>query len=243
MPGEIYAANLIRLGYQGALSKAEVEKLLRHGAYDIFNEEKAGTAEAESNDFVQQDIDSILQRRTRTVVETGTGSESNAAGGTFSKASFKVAKSPDGSGKKGMDDEVDIEDPDFWRKMLGDAILTQAANESKKPRRRTHANYAENAYMKTLDSSVEVDDSFSGDAEEDDSEDEDEDFTERARWGGDAGKKEWAKDDVDVIVKSLQTFGYCESSIVPADLRRKYSEEEVTYCNRSFGPVPCLYSR
>ena len=28
------------------MTKEEVERLLRHGAYDIFNEEKAGSAEA-----------------------------------------------------------------------------------------------------------------------------------------------------------------------------------------------------
>merc|ERR1712032_1279857 len=43
----------------GAMTKEEVERLLRHGAYDIFNEDKTGTGEAESNDFIQQDIDSI----------------------------------------------------------------------------------------------------------------------------------------------------------------------------------------
>merc|ERR1712176_1369501 len=51
-----------------SLSKKEIEKLLRHGAYDIFNEDKSGMAEAESNQFISQDIDSILERRTRKLV-------------------------------------------------------------------------------------------------------------------------------------------------------------------------------
>lgn len=77
-------------GNKDVLSKEEVEKLLKHGAYDIFKEDKDGTSEKESNDFISQDIDSILERRTKTVVHENTGSKSNAAGGTFSKASFKT---------------------------------------------------------------------------------------------------------------------------------------------------------
>ena len=48
---------------QKTMTKEEVEKLLRHGAYDIFSEDKLGKSEKESNDFMAQDIDSILERR------------------------------------------------------------------------------------------------------------------------------------------------------------------------------------
>jgi len=43
--------------------KEEVEKLLRHGTYDIFSEDKLSESEKELNDFMAQDIDSILERR------------------------------------------------------------------------------------------------------------------------------------------------------------------------------------
>jgi SNF2 family DNA or RNA helicase len=102
------------------MTKEEVERLLRHGAYDIFNEDKAGSAEAESNDFVQQDIDAILERRSKTVIHSNTGSNSNAAGGTFSKASFKAPKTPNAKEGEAVE-EVDIEDPDFWKKIVGEA--------------------------------------------------------------------------------------------------------------------------
>ena len=100
---------------EGVLSKEEVERLLRHGAYDIFNEEKSGSSEQESKEFESQDIDSILARRAKTVVHDNTGSKSNAAGGTFSKASFRAqntGKSGDGTGN-GDDtgEDVDIDDP------------------------------------------------------------------------------------------------------------------------------------
>jgi hypothetical protein len=101
---------------EGAMTKEEVEKLLRVGAYDIFNEDKAGTAEAESNDFKEQDIESILSRRSRKVVHDNTGSGSAAAGGTFSKASF-INKTPSKTGDTSngqSTEDIDINDPDFW---------------------------------------------------------------------------------------------------------------------------------
>lgn len=94
------------------MTKEEVEKLLKHGAYDIFAEDKDGSSEKESKDFESQDIDSILARRAKTVVHDNTGSGSAAAGGTFSKASFKNTNS-DGVAA----DEVDVDDPDFWTKV------------------------------------------------------------------------------------------------------------------------------
>ena len=80
-------------GNKDMLNKEEIEKLLKHGAYEIFKEDKDGTSEKESSDFEAQDIDSILERRTKTVFHENTGSKSNAAGGTFSKASFKNTNS------------------------------------------------------------------------------------------------------------------------------------------------------
>ena len=96
-------------GNKDIMTKEEVEKLLKHGAYDIFREDKDGSSEKESNDFISQDIDSILARRTKTVVHENTGSKSNAAGGTFSKASFKNTNS-DGIAAA----EVDVGELDLW---------------------------------------------------------------------------------------------------------------------------------
>jgi len=95
---------------------------LRHGAYDMFQEENVGTAEKESNEFMEQDIDTILERRTKTVVHDNTGSKSNAAGGTFSKASFKAfGGSETKDSCETLTTDVDIDDPDFWKKMVGEA--------------------------------------------------------------------------------------------------------------------------
>lgn len=137
------------------MTKEEVERLLRHGAYDIFNEEKAGAANAESNEFIQQDIDSILERRSKTVIHDNTGSKSNAAGGTFSKASFKAVKSSDSGAKKQNTEDVDIDDPEFWTKMVGEAqVEDNSADLAGKKRKRTAANYSEKDYDRRLPGTI-----------------------------------------------------------------------------------------
>jgi hypothetical protein len=189
---------------EGALTKEEVERLLRHGAYDIFNEDKAGDSEAASTAFVQQDIDSILQGRSRTVVHENTGSKSSAAGGFFSKASFK-SKTPD-SGKTPTDD-VDIEDPDFWKKMIGDVEDDVVVNLGR--RQRKHANYDEHEYKRQLEAMLVLNSSES-DRSDDSSDDELADDVagkERIRWGGDL-PHEWKKEDTENLFKCLLAYGY-----------------------------------
>jgi len=221
---------------QGAMTKEEVERLLRHGAYDIFNEEKSGSADAESNDFVQQDIDSILERRSKTVIHDQTGSNSNAAGGTFSKASFKAPKTPvSGQGKAQVNEDIDIDDPEFWKKMVGEALADDNdAIMTGKKRKRTKAHYSETAYDKKLDGTLLLSGSDSSDDSDSDSDewsvhDTGGDSTdssdnsqgpdgqpgkklvkrkkERARWGG-AKANQWDKKDAVKIMKALQMYGY-----------------------------------
>lgn len=202
------------------MTKEEVERLLRHGAYDIFNEEKSGTAEAESNAFVQQDIDSILERRATRVVHNNTGSGSNAAGGTFSKASFVAHNSPSGN-KGSQKEDVDIEDPDFWKKMVGES--KEEAEPVLKPRKRKQAIYSEKYFKRQLHDMIVLDpsasdgsdsDSYESDGSDDDSDDG---ATERARWGG-SKPSHWKKSQAAVVLECLERFGY---GVVPWDDFRK----------------------
>lgn len=218
------------------MSKDEVEKLLRHGAYDIFSEDQAGEGEAASNEFVQQDIDSILQRHSRTVVHDNTGSKSSAVGGTFSKASFKP-RSPDGKSKNKMED-VDIEDPDFWKKMIGD--VTQEDDEViSGKRQRKQANYSEQAYKKQIEQMLVLEeaagakvssDEWSGDDDDDDDHDGD---GERVRWGG-SMPTHWRKEDVELLMKTLNSFGYGSSDwtgfVGRLEFSKTYPLVEVSAC-------------
>jgi hypothetical protein len=205
---------------QGAMTKEEVERLLRHGAYDIFNEEKTGTAEAESNDFVQQDIDSILERRATRVVHDNTGSGSNAVGGTFSKASF-VGYSTPSSKNDAHQEDVDIDDPDFWKKMVGEA--KDEAESVLKPRQRKQAIYNEQVFERQLHEMIALnpdasDDSNSDSYESDESEDEsDDDAKERARWGG-PKQSHWKRSQAAKVLQGLERFGY---GVVPWEAFKK----------------------
>jgi chromodomain-helicase-DNA-binding protein 7 len=158
------------------MSKEEVEKLLRHGAYDMFQEENEGAAEKESKEFIEQDIDTILERRAKTVIHENTGSKSNAAGGTFSKASFKALS---GSETKSLTMDVDIDDPDFWKKMVGEAKFEKNdVLESDKKRSRNKAiSYNEKQFDVGLEESISHssdDDASSASDGSDDSSDLDE---------------------------------------------------------------------
>eukprot|EP00597_Dinobryon_sp_UTEXLB2267_P004843 CAMPEP_0170077316 /NCGR_PEP_ID=MMETSP0019_2-20121128/14156_1 /TAXON_ID=98059 /ORGANISM="Dinobryon sp., Strain UTEXLB2267" /LENGTH=1791 /DNA_ID=CAMNT_0010289569 /DNA_START=144 /DNA_END=5519 /DNA_ORIENTATION=- len=87
------------------LSAIEIDVLLKRGAYDVFRED-----DTEQKEFVEADIDSILQRRAHKVVYEKNGTGGAASLGSFSKASFV---------SKDEKEDVDINDPDFWQKAVG----------------------------------------------------------------------------------------------------------------------------
>ncbi|KAL3915091.1 MAG: hypothetical protein SGILL_005809, partial [Bacillariaceae sp.] len=212
---------------EGAMTKEEVENLLRHGAYDIFNEDKAGASEKESNAFVEQDIDSILERRSRTVVHENTGTGSAAAGGTFSKASF-VSKTPSkGTGQSATED-IDINDPDFWSKMVGEAKPEEQS--ILKPRKRRQ-DYNEDKSFKKAMALEYGSDSDSSDDSDDSEEDPDNANQERYRWGGQQ-PQHWKRQQAQAVVDELEHLGYGNRqwdsfiSDLPKDCKH-FSESEV----------------
>ena len=123
-----------------SLKKKDLKRLLRHGAYDLFKEEKGGSSEKESSLFEQQDIDDILSRRAQKVVyENG-----NAKASNFSKAIFNAVN--EGAQASSVDD-VDVDDPDFWSKVVGEGRAeTLEEDLTNKKRKRTPANYNEKQY-------------------------------------------------------------------------------------------------
>jgi hypothetical protein len=216
---------------QGSLSKEEIEKLLRHGAYDIFNEDSAGTAEVESNNFLEQDIDSILLGRSRTVVHDNTGSKSNAAGGTFSKARFKAAKTPDTAKGKGKHEDIDIEDPDFWKKMVGESNIEEELDgPTSKRRHRIQTNYSEKEYMKQLEASLQLSDAENDSDSDSYADDGGDETSERSRWGG-SSPSDWKKEHVESLITTLLLFGYsvdCDQLLKRLDFGSEVGGVEVS---------------
>uniref|UniRef100_A0AC35TFK6 Chromo domain-containing protein n=1 Tax=Rhabditophanes sp. KR3021 TaxID=114890 RepID=A0AC35TFK6_9BILA len=93
------------------MSRKEVEDLLKKGAYGSIMDD-----ESEENKFNEEDIDTILSRRTQTILIDG-----GVKGSTFSKATFSSSTS----------DDIDINDPLFWAKWADKAqIDTEIAKES-----------------------------------------------------------------------------------------------------------------
>eukprot|EP01130_Rhizamoeba_saxonica_P013576 TRINITY_DN5809_c1_g1_i1.p1 TRINITY_DN5809_c1_g1~~TRINITY_DN5809_c1_g1_i1.p1 ORF type:complete len:1529 (-),score=423.68 TRINITY_DN5809_c1_g1_i1:329-4915(-) len=84
------------------LEDEDVEKLLRHGAYDIYKEND----NEKENRLMTEDIESILSRAETVVYDDKDGMKFN-----FSKTSF-VASSNDES------INVDVDDENFWQKLI-----------------------------------------------------------------------------------------------------------------------------
>ena len=122
-----------------SLSNKEIEGLLKHGAYDMFREEKEGVSEMVSKNFNDADIDSILARSTVIL------HDSNASSDTLSK---KLPNFSTASFVSSGEQTVDVDDPDFWTKVVGltmdeDAVV---ALGKRKCRENSFINYADNGF-------------------------------------------------------------------------------------------------
>ena len=101
------------------LSKQEVENFLKKGAYGAFLDDEA------SKQFCEEDIDSILERRTKTIKHDSGVTQEKAS--VFSKATFSSTS----TSKKSLnfpfnhfnltEDQIDIDDPEFWDKVAQQA--------------------------------------------------------------------------------------------------------------------------
>ncbi|CAN0150637.1 unnamed protein product [Ascophyllum nodosum] len=96
------------------LASEEIDHLLKRGAYDVFRED-----DEEGKDFVEANIDDIM-KRAATKITYGNKASMSQLSTSFSKASF-VAKD--------QAEEVDLDDPDFWKKAIG--LVEQSPQEDK----------------------------------------------------------------------------------------------------------------
>ena len=85
------------------LSKKDIENLLKKGAYGALMEE-----DNTGDKFCEEDIDQIMSRRTTVITLE------NEKGSTFSKASFSASNTRS---------DIDLDDPDFWKKWAKKADL------------------------------------------------------------------------------------------------------------------------
>jgi hypothetical protein len=115
-----------------SLTRKELEKLLRHGAYDIFSESKDGSGEAESRNFCEANIDQILERASVVVHDSNGSRADKGAAINFSTASFVSST--------GQENSVAIDDPEFWSKVVGLAALVTDDTVSRRRKCRDHVS-------------------------------------------------------------------------------------------------------
>lgn len=214
-------------------SKEEIEHLLKHGAYEIFKEEKDGDAEAASKRFSEESIDQILSRSTKIVHDPkadGDGKKSLMS--SFSKATFVSSTNPD--------EQVALDDPDFWTKVIGLQEVEEKPIEPsplKKRRRqpvksylmddsdgenntfRRNAKKPKSLQEKDNEEYVISDDSEDSDDDDEDEDMEDEDFERSGPGGAGAAaakkKERQMKSSIppismytERIAELLATYGY-----------------------------------
>ena len=105
---------------------AEIERLLKHGAYGALSEDCA-EGDARTKAFAGEGIDDILARSERRVVEASdddTSKSSDAQKSMFATATF-TGEGGDGS------DEIALDDPDFWQKLMPEAAEAERLREEK----------------------------------------------------------------------------------------------------------------
>ena len=103
------------------IDSKEMEKLLREGAYAVLLEDNND----EENEFMKQNIDDILNQRAHTIVTEGAKpteswlNKQNEGKNKRNKAKKEVFTGDSASEFA----EVDVTDPDFWRKVLPDLVI------------------------------------------------------------------------------------------------------------------------
>lgn len=95
----------------------EMEQLLREGAYAVLLEDDTDMVK----EFYEQDIDKILEQRSHVIItESGAGQTESwlnkrKKSGSTSKSMFTGESAKEHA-------EIDVNDPDFWKKVLPDLV-------------------------------------------------------------------------------------------------------------------------
>ncbi|KAL3998658.1 SNF2 N-terminal domain family protein [Acanthocheilonema viteae] len=203
------------------LSRKEIEELLKKGAYGAIMEENA-----EESKFNEEDIETILLRRTTTITL-----EAGVKGSTFAKASFNSSTNRE---------DIDIDDPNFWSKWAKKANIDTEMSQTDKqlivlePRNRKK-RFEENVYK-----------SEGGD----DTEGEESDDSSKARKRGDRkGDRKKRREDEEYrpdelafnkseyfkIEKVLGQFGWGRWKVMreASDLKDSVTEIDIEHISRT----------
>ncbi|KAK4526530.1 hypothetical protein GAYE_SCF25G4446 [Galdieria yellowstonensis] len=189
------------------MKKEEIDRLLKKGAYAVLNDDDTA-----ADAFTAEDIDQILQRRTRLLK---VGGDQPRAPSAFSKASF-ASEAPE-AGKE----ELDLSDPHFWQKLMPSAAekpLLDALDDGQPRTRRQVQRYAMGE-----DASSEEQEEDSGD-----------DVGYSA--SGSSGRKRFNKGDRVRIQRALLAHGWGRWSVIRkhAGLEERRTLDDIARYIRTF---------
>ncbi|GBG32881.1 Chromodomain-helicase-DNA-binding protein, putative [Hondaea fermentalgiana] len=206
----------------------ETERLLKFGAYALTAD---GDDDAATQQFMNANIDEILSSRAKLMA---TSKEDNQ----LSKATFVASDN---------DTNLDINDPEFWTKVVG----LQAKNEDdeddeddgdRRSRRRgkNKVNYAGNGFA-----AMGFDDDDDDD-DVDDDDDEEEDVEEPRKDEDENGRKLWQRKHFQILLSAIQKFGYGRWDRLFADVNGRFPDRftrsDVENAARGF-LIFCIFKR
>ncbi|KAL3661408.1 hypothetical protein V7S43_013611 [Phytophthora oleae] len=189
----------------------EIDELLKRGAYDVFRDDDTA-----GEQFCALDIDQILQRSSQVIQYT------EQAQSSFSKASFVSATTSD---------DVDLDDPDFWKKAVGLTEPDPVAAEDLLPQQRKRTRVA-----RFGDGGSFSDGSIS----DDEYEQEKRDKEERERLEEKNIPREWTQNGRDRLQRALMHFGFGRWEIIRSQSGGSRSVKEVERFARGFIYVSAL---
>ncbi|KAG7391902.1 choline dehydrogenase 7 [Phytophthora pseudosyringae] len=190
-----------------AQESKEIDELLKRGAYDVFRDDDSA-----GEQFCALDIDQILQRSSQVVQYT------EQAQSSFSKASFVSATTSD---------DVDLDDPDFWKKAVGLTEPDPVEAEDLLPQQRKRTRVA-----RFGDGGGYSDGSISDDEYEQEKREKEKE--ERERLEEKTAPREWTQNGRDRLQRALMHYGFGRWEIIRSQSGGSRSVKEVEVFARGF---------
>uniref|UniRef100_K3X6C6 Chromodomain-helicase-DNA-binding protein 6 n=1 Tax=Globisporangium ultimum (strain ATCC 200006 / CBS 805.95 / DAOM BR144) TaxID=431595 RepID=K3X6C6_GLOUD len=195
----------------------EIDELLKRGAYDVFRDDDTAAEQ-----FCAADIDQILQRSSQVV------QYEQQAKSSFSKASFVSATTSD---------DIDIDDPDFWKKAVGltEPDPAELADDVPLQRKRTRVSRF-GATGSMFDSDGDEDDELDKkDKETEKKEREREKELEKERLAEEKNQpRDWTLNGRDRLQRALMHFGFGRWEIIRSQSGGSRTVDEVEQFAREF---------
>ncbi len=206
------------------LSSKEVETLLKHGAYAVLREDENNDDSNKSKVFFEESIDSILSRSEVRSHGCGGDMNGNDANGSnaFSKASF-ISKE---------NTTVDIDDPEFWVKVVGLKVPEKKLEGMGLGKRTARAavDYTEQVPFGGGEGRKMTSDFHCPDDESIRSSDlssSDDEFRSDAEAGPNGMVDDWTFEDLESILKQLLLLGYGRDKAIAIAMDSERRPEEI----------------